>query len=267
MARDGSGPFGTLEALKSDPSSSAATLEAVAEKHIAEFTPDLIRASQTFVAVVAGQQSLAAELFGRPMVEAKAREWFATYARRSGQPEGAATRQAPKGHSRRAAPETISVGGLSPCARDGQTARALDAEPINGGGQPGRAKLATHSLPPTVDPKPSDGGLSSRAAQANVQAPPTARPQSVTDIKAAGQAFKQIARTVLDSVRAPDGTALGDIRYSQIARYRSESLSLAAVLDRIQLHAQPSPDNPDPKIREMISEETAERFMGVRNAA
>lgn len=263
---DGSGPFGTLEALKSDPSSSAAILDDVAAGMLASCPNDKQLASARFVAAVMASPHLIAQLWRVSEIQFRARTAFADYVSRSGQPEGAAITDAPKGQGRSAAPETISVGGQTAIARSGHAAGAPNAEPINGGGHPGHAQKASPGLLPSVDPKSSDGGLSSRAAQARMTPPPSARPQSEVDIRGAALAAKHIARTVLDTVRAPDGKALGDIRYSEINRYRSESLSLAAVLDRIQAHAQPAPGE-DPIIRDMITADTAERFMGVRNAA
>lgn len=255
--------FDLLKKLKADPESTAATLEEVAAKHVAEFAPDMVRASHTFVAVVAGQHSLAAELFGRAMVEAKAREWFSTCVRKSSpKGEGAASGAVPKGHSLAAAPEKISVGGQMSRAIDGQKLAASGAEPINGGGHYRDAGSAGDNVLPTVEPKSGDGGQSSSAAVAMPLLSPSARPQSAADIKAAGRAAKTIALTVFDTYKLRDGRAIGDIQLHELRRIRAASAQDAELLRRIEQHVGEAVNYaPSATVRAMIGESALQRYI------
>lgn len=255
MARDGSGPFGTLEALKSDPSSSAAILDDVAAGMLASCPNDKQLASARFVAAVMASPHLIAQLWRVSEIQFRARTAFADYVSRSGQPEGAAKEPLPQGHICRADPETISVGGHVTAARSGLADGAPNAEPINGGGHLTRANSATVEAPPTVDPKSSDG-RGSVAAKA-ITAMPSARPQSAARVIARAEAAGAV-RTLYDSYTV-QGRPIGDIRFYEIEQLRSASAQEAAVLRQIQRHCQP--ESPGQLVRDALKLSDLERFV------
>lgn len=258
------GALDALKGLKADAKSRAATAEDVAAAFVARFPNDLPRAKAMFAKAVMDSEYLARQVVAPALIRSQAEQWFARFYREMPKGEGAARDDLPLGHFRSAAPDKISAGGLQGRAQEGHLPIANRAEPNDDGGLAVSAHLGQNKRAAVVTPKLS-GGQASSASPAN-SGLPLARPQSAVDIAASAKAAKLIAETVYERIKMRDGRAIGDIRYSEIDRYRSADLASAAILDRVKLHAQPPPGT-DPKVKDLISAETLEAFEGRRNAA
>ena len=74
-------------------------------------------------------------------------------------------------------------------------------------------------------------------------------------------AMKRIAKvtTIFDTRVLRDGTPIGDLRWSQIERFIGDNAQEAALLNMIRKHGVPS--DPNARIRDIISEETMQKFI------
>ena len=114
-----------------------------------------------------------------------AKRWFAGYVARQKSPQG-------EGKTIVISPDRASLGASFP--NNSASGAILVASPADHG-----------SRAPDAEPQPSGGASSMKPLVGRASFAPPARPQSVDRIRAAGVVARQIAETVFDSFKVPDG--------------------------------------------------------------
>lgn len=69
----------------------------------------------------------------------------------------------------------------------------------------------------------------------------------------------QVARSVLDSFKVPDGRAIGDVRWCELETIRRDSAQMASVVRQLQRHGVPA--TPDAYVRDVVKASALERYV------
>jgi hypothetical protein len=126
----------------------------------------------------------------------------------------------------------------------------------SGEGHTRHADEAFLELPSTAAPHREIGGQGTHADKATGAMPPAREPSAI-DLAAMRAVRQSASLTVLDTIRVPDGRALGDVRWGELERLEREGFRHAWLMRLIRRHAQADAGM---KVREVVKPEDVQRF-------
>lgn len=236
-------------------------LETLARVAIQGAPKDLQLAKSKFVRLAARDPQAIFVMADDATRTAIAEGWFASFAKRSSSPKGGASasdllpERAPAGKPT----PTIAPLASQIVPIEGHGNIAGGAPPSETDGHRTSANPANARPPSVSDRKPRANGppVNVRLDQPLLAAP--ARPQSITDIRAARVVAQEMVRTVFDSFKVRDGRAIGDVLWSDLPRLHSANTREAAVVR--QLMKSRAAVGPGLMVRDVVKTDELERMI------